>query len=92
MSNEKIVIAYYDFDWYEESSRFSEEEFHDMLAKDYMMLQVYTCQDYNVSPMFSYKELVDYIGLEEEDIDDDTLSEAITELTGWLVDSIEVKQ
>jgi hypothetical protein len=91
MSDRKIVIAYYDFDYVEDASRFSETEFNDLKDKDYMMFQIYTCQDYEVQPLFYYDELLNFSEFIEGDDVEYALSDAISTLTGCRVDYIEIK-
>lgn len=91
MKDNKLVIAYYDFDYVEDDSRFTEDEFNNLRSEDYMTFQVYTCQDYNVPPIFEYNELVKLINTDDIDDIDEDICNVISEITGWCVESIEFK-
>lgn len=78
----KYVQVIYDFDYVEELSRFTEEEFDSLKNSDTMYFQVLTCQDYGVPPVF---ELNSFSEEERED-----LANAISDITGWLVFSYKI--
>lgn len=97
--SDTVVIAYYDFDWDNEFSRFSEEEFYSLKEDDYEYWHVLTCQDYNINPIWNYEELAKEImpddaerfqdGIDCVDIGD--VIDLITEKTGWLIQEVELK-
>ena len=97
--SDTIVIAYYDFDWDEVSSRFSEEEFFSLKEEDYEYWHVLTCQDYNVNPIWDYEDLASEIMPDkaerfQDDIDYVDIGDVIdliTDRTGWLVQEIQLK-
>lgn len=78
----KYVQVVYDFDYIEELSRFTEDEFNSLKNSDMMYFQLLTCQDYKVPPVFE----LDYFSKEQKD----DLSNAISDITSWLVLSYKI--
>ena len=82
-----LVIAYYDFDYIEEFSRYKNlKKFLEAKEEDYMSWQVYTCQDYGVSPAFDYEQLKKH-GLKGPG----DVKNIISEITKWPIERIEYK-
>lgn len=75
------IHVYYDFD-YHPSCGMSKEEFDLKQKNNYEEWHVLCCTAYEVPPVYSYEELIDYIGLDEEDITDSILRSSIYELNG----------
>jgi hypothetical protein len=78
----EYVQVIYDFDYVEELSRFSEDEFNSLKNSDMMYFQVLTCQDYKVPPVFE----LDFFTEEQKD----DLANAISDITSWLVLSYKI--
>ena len=78
----QYVQVIYDFDYVEELSRFTEDEFNSLKNSDMMYFQVLTCQDYEVPSVFE----LDYFTKEQRD----DLANAISDITSWLVLSYKI--
>jgi hypothetical protein len=86
----RLAHVYYDFE-YHESSNMSKEEFYHLQENDYEYWHVLCCTAYKVCPVYSYDELINYIGIPEEDITDNILANSVYNLNGHQVIDIIIK-
>ena len=92
----KFVHVYYDFDYVPEKSSYNNDSFIDQHNTNYNEWHAKTCIDYGVPPVFDLKQIIDNIesrydvDVTYESLDDEEVSDAIYDITGWCVVHFEV--